>query len=45
MAEDVVISGSLDCSYCEMVEFQVLRAMRKESGRVQSLDLRKVSFV
>ena len=44
MVEDAVINGSLGCNDHEIVELKILRAMRKESGRVQSLDLRRVNF-
>jgi len=42
--EGLVIDGSLGCNDHETVEFKILRALRKGSGRVQSLNLRRVSL-
>lgn len=41
---DVLINGSLGCIDHEIVESKILRGMRKEGSRVQSLDFRRTGF-
>lgn len=38
------VKGSLDCSGREMVDFRILRAVRRENNRFVILDFRKTDF-
>lgn len=42
---DMIKAGSLGCSDHKIVEFKILRGWRKESSRVQILDLRQIMAV
>ena len=44
MVRDVIISGSLGCSNSEIMKFKILKGMRKESSKVQTLDFRQAEF-
>jgi len=39
MVRDVIISGSLGCSNCEIKKFKILKGMRKETSEVQTQSL------
>lgn len=45
LVEDVIISSSLGCSDHAIVELKILRGVRKESSRVQTLDFRRADVV
>lgn len=38
LVKNVELKGSLGCSDYEMVEFEILKAVRRASGRLTSLD-------
>ena len=38
------LKGSLGCRDHKMVEFEILRAMRKVCGQLSMLDIRRVDF-
>ena len=41
---DVKLKGSLGCSDCEMVEFKILRAVRRAHSKLTALDFRRADF-
>ncbi|GAB0176134.1 hypothetical protein GRJ2_000078600 [Grus japonensis] len=41
---DVKLKGSLDCSDHEMVEFKILRAVRRAHSKLTTLDCRRADF-
>lgn len=44
LVKNVELKGSLGCSDYEMVEFEILKAVRRASGRLTSLDFVRAGF-
>lgn len=40
----MAVRSSFGCSHCEIVEFRILKEVRKESSRVQNLDFSQTDF-